>query len=136
MESSSKVWSHNGHYLQHNVNLNFNFSRPPECAASVSQCIQWPLLPCQYRYLPLSSLSTLPSNRVPPPPSPASARPTQPVTLNAGFRMPSWFDLRSLDEKGPEDAAGEDPCASERPRCPAKRGIQRARHTYQAQSVY
>ncbi|XP_037076679.1 acyl-protein thioesterase 1-like [Pollicipes pollicipes] len=32
--------------------------------------------------------------------------PTMPVTLNAGFRMPSWFDLRSLDDKTPEDAAG------------------------------
>lgn len=32
--------------------------------------------------------------------------PTQPVTLNAGFRMPSWFDLKSLEEKGPEDVAG------------------------------
>jgi len=32
--------------------------------------------------------------------------PTMPVTLNAGFRMPSWFDLRGLDDKTPEDAAG------------------------------
>ncbi|CAH1155623.1 unnamed protein product [Phaedon cochleariae] len=32
--------------------------------------------------------------------------PTMPVTLNAGFRMPSWFDLRSLDESGPEDEQG------------------------------
>ncbi|KAL2736713.1 acyl-protein thioesterase 1-like [Vespula maculifrons] len=32
--------------------------------------------------------------------------PTMPVTLNAGFRMPSWFDLRSLDPAGPEDEDG------------------------------
>ncbi|KAL2715794.1 acyl-protein thioesterase 1-like [Vespula squamosa] len=32
--------------------------------------------------------------------------PTMPVTLNAGFRMPSWFDLRSLDPAGPEDEEG------------------------------
>lgn len=32
--------------------------------------------------------------------------PTQPVTLNAGFRMPSWFDLKTLDISGPEDEAG------------------------------
>lgn len=32
--------------------------------------------------------------------------PTMPVTLNAGFRMPSWFDLKSLDESGPEDEPG------------------------------
>lgn len=32
--------------------------------------------------------------------------PTMPVTLNAGFRMPSWFDLRSLDPTGPEDEEG------------------------------
>ncbi|KAF4524827.1 hypothetical protein B566_EDAN013987 [Ephemera danica] len=32
--------------------------------------------------------------------------PTMPVTLNAGFRMPSWFDLRSLDANGPEDEEG------------------------------
>ena len=29
-----------------------------------------------------------------------------PVTLNAGFKMPSWFDLSSLDVDGPEDAQG------------------------------
>ncbi|XP_042216231.1 acyl-protein thioesterase 1-like isoform X2 [Homarus americanus] len=29
-----------------------------------------------------------------------------PVTLNAGFRMPSWFDLKSLDVDGPEDGDG------------------------------
>ncbi|XP_050699983.1 acyl-protein thioesterase 1-like isoform X2 [Eriocheir sinensis] len=28
------------------------------------------------------------------------------VTLNAGFRMPSWFDLKSLDVDGPEDGPG------------------------------
>lgn len=32
--------------------------------------------------------------------------PTQPVTLNAGFRMPSWFDLKTLDVGGPEDEEG------------------------------
>jgi len=31
---------------------------------------------------------------------------TMPVTLNAGFRMPSWFDLRTLDASGPEDVEG------------------------------
>ncbi|KOX77904.1 Acyl-protein thioesterase 1 [Melipona quadrifasciata] len=35
--------------------------------------------------------------------------PTVPVTLNAGFRMPSWFDLRSLEPSGPEDE--EEPLA-------------------------
>lgn len=32
--------------------------------------------------------------------------PDMPVTLNAGFRMPSWFDLRSLDSNTPEDEDG------------------------------
>jgi len=32
--------------------------------------------------------------------------PTQPVTLNAGFSMPSWFDLKTLDIYGPEDEQG------------------------------
>ncbi|XP_035230864.1 acyl-protein thioesterase 2-like [Stegodyphus dumicola] len=32
--------------------------------------------------------------------------PTMPVTLNNGYRMPSWFDLRSLDADGPEDEEG------------------------------
>lgn len=32
--------------------------------------------------------------------------PTMPVTLNAGFRMPSWFDLKTLDATGPEDEDG------------------------------
>lgn len=32
--------------------------------------------------------------------------PTIPVTLNAGFRMPSWFDLKTLDMAGPEDEQG------------------------------
>lgn len=32
--------------------------------------------------------------------------PTIPVTLNAGFRMPSWFDLKSLDPTAPEDEEG------------------------------
>ncbi|XP_053606378.1 acyl-protein thioesterase 1 [Plodia interpunctella] len=31
---------------------------------------------------------------------------TMPVTLNAGFRMPSWFDLRTLDATAPEDEEG------------------------------
>lgn len=31
---------------------------------------------------------------------------TIPVTLNAGFRMPSWFDLKALDASGPEDEEG------------------------------
>eukprot|EP00092_Neocalanus_flemingeri_P016134 GFUD01017462.1.p1 GENE.GFUD01017462.1~~GFUD01017462.1.p1 ORF type:complete len:240 (-),score=74.31 GFUD01017462.1:304-1023(-) len=29
-----------------------------------------------------------------------------PVTLNSGFQMPSWFDLKSLDPAGEEDEAG------------------------------
>lgn len=29
-----------------------------------------------------------------------------PVTLNAGFQMPSWFDLKTLDMYGPEDESG------------------------------
>ena len=29
-----------------------------------------------------------------------------PVTLNSGFQMPSWFDLKSLNPNGPEDEAG------------------------------
>jgi lysophospholipase II len=32
--------------------------------------------------------------------------PTMAVTLNAGFRMPSWFDLRTLAIGGPEDVEG------------------------------
>lgn len=32
--------------------------------------------------------------------------PTMPVTLNAGFQMPSWFDLKTLDMYGPEDEDG------------------------------
>lgn len=31
---------------------------------------------------------------------------TMSVTLNAGFRMPSWFDLRTLDATAPEDEEG------------------------------
>lgn len=31
---------------------------------------------------------------------------TMPVTLNAGFPMPSWFDLRTLDATAPEDEDG------------------------------
>lgn len=33
-------------------------------------------------------------------------RPVMPVTLNAGFKMPSWFDLTSLEVDSPEDAQG------------------------------
>ncbi|XP_076282596.1 acyl-protein thioesterase 2-like isoform X1 [Lasioglossum baleicum] len=32
--------------------------------------------------------------------------PKQPVTLNYGLQMPSWFDLQTLDPSGPEDTAG------------------------------
>jgi len=32
--------------------------------------------------------------------------PTMPVTLNAGYRMPSWFDLASLDVDAKEDSPG------------------------------
>ncbi|XP_055380675.1 acyl-protein thioesterase 1 [Condylostylus longicornis] len=32
--------------------------------------------------------------------------PTMPVSLNGGFQMPSWFDLRTLDISGPEDEEG------------------------------
>ena len=32
--------------------------------------------------------------------------PVMPVTLNAGFKMPSWFDLTSLEVDAPEDAQG------------------------------
>ncbi|KAF5276458.1 hypothetical protein FQA39_LY06527 [Lamprigera yunnana] len=32
--------------------------------------------------------------------------PTMPVTLNAGFRMPSWFDLKALDTSSAEDEEG------------------------------
>ncbi|KAL4236316.1 acyl-protein thioesterase [Mactra antiquata] len=32
--------------------------------------------------------------------------PVMPVTLNGGFRMPSWFDIRSLHPDGPEDKEG------------------------------
>lgn len=28
------------------------------------------------------------------------------MTLNAGFKMPSWFDLMTLDASGPEDEDG------------------------------
>lgn len=31
---------------------------------------------------------------------------TMPVSLNAGFQMPSWFDLKTLDMYGPEDEDG------------------------------
>lgn len=32
--------------------------------------------------------------------------PTMAVTLNSGFRMPAWFDLKTLEVNGPEDEAG------------------------------
>ncbi|XP_043264108.1 acyl-protein thioesterase 2 [Colletes gigas] len=32
--------------------------------------------------------------------------PTMPVSINAGFRMPSWFDLRTLNPSGVEDEEG------------------------------
>jgi len=32
--------------------------------------------------------------------------PTMSVTLNAGLKMPSWFDLKALDASGPEDEEG------------------------------
>lgn len=32
--------------------------------------------------------------------------PTVPVTLNSGFQMPAWFDLKSLDPNGEEDVVG------------------------------
>jgi len=32
--------------------------------------------------------------------------PVMPVTLNSGFQMPAWFDLKSLDPSGPEDEKG------------------------------
>lgn len=32
--------------------------------------------------------------------------PSQPVTLNGGFQMPSWFDIRGLDPKTEEDGPG------------------------------
>lgn len=32
--------------------------------------------------------------------------PSIPVTLNNGIKMPSWFDLKTLDANGPEDEAG------------------------------
>lgn len=32
--------------------------------------------------------------------------PSQPVSLNMGFRSPSWFDLKGLDESAPDDEPG------------------------------
>lgn len=32
--------------------------------------------------------------------------PSQPVTLNGGFQMPSWFDIRGLDPASEEDGPG------------------------------
>lgn len=33
-------------------------------------------------------------------------RPNIRVTLNGGLKMPSWFDLKSLDASGDEDEPG------------------------------
>lgn len=30
----------------------------------------------------------------------------QPVSMNMGYRMPSWFDIRGLDEDAPDDEMG------------------------------
>jgi len=38
--------------------------------------------------------------------------PPQPVTLNGGFQMPSWFDIRGLDPQTEEDAAGIEKAAN------------------------
>ena len=35
-----------------------------------------------------------------------SIRPTIKVTLNSGLKMPSWFDLKSLDASSDEDEPG------------------------------
>ncbi len=32
--------------------------------------------------------------------------PTQPVTLNNGFKMPSWYDIKGLDDRANEDCNG------------------------------
>merc|ERR1711920_752440 len=32
--------------------------------------------------------------------------PTQPVTLNGGMPMPSWYDIVGLDDRAPEDCVG------------------------------
>ncbi|TLY64345.1 MAG: carboxylesterase, partial [Gammaproteobacteria bacterium] len=32
--------------------------------------------------------------------------PIRPVTLNGGFAMRAWYDIVSLDRRGPEDEAG------------------------------
>jgi predicted esterase len=32
--------------------------------------------------------------------------PTSPVSLNMGYKMPSWFDLFGLDPQSPDDVAG------------------------------
>ncbi|KAK7502118.1 hypothetical protein BaRGS_00006482 [Batillaria attramentaria] len=32
--------------------------------------------------------------------------PIKPVTLNAGMKMPSWFDIHGLDSNSPQDTAG------------------------------
>ncbi len=37
---------------------------------------------------------------------------TMPVTLNSGFAMPSWFDLKSLEISGDEDTDGIKTAAS------------------------
>jgi len=35
-----------------------------------------------------------------------SFSPTMPVSVNAGFRMPSWFDIYGLDKSSQQDEAG------------------------------
>ena len=34
--------------------------------------------------------------------------PSQPVTLNGGFKMPSWYDIKGLDDRSNEDCDGLD----------------------------
>lgn len=38
--------------------------------------------------------------------------PTQPVTMNAGIPMPSWYDITGLDERSNENCAGIDRSAA------------------------
>ena len=35
--------------------------------------------------------------------------PVMPVTLNGGYKMPSWFDLMTLEVGGPQDEEGKMP---------------------------
>ena len=48
--------------------------------------------------------------------------PTQPVTMNMGMPMPSWYDITGLDERSNEQCAGIDVSAGR------IRGILRAEH--------